>query len=184
MAGTSNSGGRNAKSQAMHVLQGTFREDRHSQETAEPPLGRPDPPKPLVGDARAEWDRMLERLETSRTLSIVDDAALFQYVQLFAETEGIKADNLEARKLSKELKKTTRDLEGAELVQAVGEIVKLYQIIAKQTDKLRQGRMAVRQYLVEFGMTPSARTRVKASGDPSKPANPLDKFLNRKRVNG
>jgi hypothetical protein len=40
-------------------------------------------------------------------------------------------------------------------------MVTLLIAIAKATRDLRQGHMAIRQYLVEFGMTPSARTRVK-----------------------
>ena len=37
--------------------------------------------------------------------------------------------------------------------------------------------MALRQYLVEFGMTPAARDRAKPAGDSQqKPVNPLDRF--------
>jgi len=104
---------------------------------------------------------MCTRLQTSKTLSIVDDAALYQYVELYAETEGIKADNLAVRKLSAALKRTIAKLEGDRLVDAIREIVKLQLIIQKQATQLRQQRMALRQYLVEFGQTPAARTRVK-----------------------
>ncbi len=172
MAGTSNSGGRNAKDRRLHVLQGTFRPDRHGdQVTPDPPKGKPTPPKQLGKVARAEWDRMVTRLETAGTLTVVDDAALFQYVQLFAETEEIKVDNANYRKLSIELKKMAGEkLDGHQLVEAIGRIVELQQIIAKTTTQLRQGHMAIRQYLVEFGMTPSARSRVKLPPDASKRA--------------
>jgi phage terminase small subunit len=101
MPGTKNSGGRNAKPRAMHVVQGTFREDRHGAiENPEPPIGRPEPPKPLSGDARAEWDRMIGRLDSSKTLSVVDDAALYQYAMLFGETEAVVRDQAENRRLS------------------------------------------------------------------------------------
>lgn len=164
MPGTSNSGGRNAKGAQLHVVQGTFRPGRHAgSETPEPPKGTPDPPKALTGEAKAEWKRMVDRLAQNGTLSIVDDAALYQYVELYAETEAVKTDNANVRKLSKELKAAAKNLEGMELVQAIGEIVKLQQILAKQTQQLRQGHMAIRQYLVEFGMTPSARSRVKVA---------------------
>jgi hypothetical protein len=36
--------------------------------------------------------------------------------------------------------------------------------------------MALRQYLVEFGMTPSSRTRVTPPADKPPTANPLDRF--------
>jgi hypothetical protein len=53
--------------------------------------------------------------------------------------------------------------------------VKLKQLDAKAITQLRQGHMALRQYLVEFGMTPAARNRV-TPADAVQPANPIDQF--------
>jgi P27 family predicted phage terminase small subunit len=162
MAGNGNSGGRNAKSAGTHVLQGTFQRVRHAgHETPEPPPGVPVPPKKLTAEEQGEWDRMITRLQQSKTLSIVDDAALYQYVALFAEVEECKADAERIRKLSKDLMKEVRKLEGSDLLAAVQEIVKLQFLLSKHQTQLRQGHMAIRMYLVEFGQTPSARTRVK-----------------------
>lgn len=111
---------------------------------------------------------MIVRLERSKTLAIVDDAALYQYVQLFAETEEIKLDSLRLRALSEKLQKIARKLQGLELVEAITKIVDLQYIIAKQSTQLRQGHMAIRQYLVEFGQTPSSRTRVKITKEPER----------------
>lgn len=177
------SGGRNARSRAFHVLHGTFRDDRHAdQEFIDPPKGTPAIPRGLAGAARAEWNRMVARMETSKTLSTVDDAALYQYTQLFAETEAIRVDNVELKKLAKQLKHAVLNgkLEGAELVEAIGKIVVLHQLAQKQSTQLRQGHMAIRQYLVEFGMTPSARNRVKVPKGQLPTSNPLDKFLKKK----
>lgn len=177
MAGNKNSGGHNRKGTQFHVLNGTFRPDRHAdQDAPEPPQGIPVPPKALTADAKAEWDRMVKRLEESKTLTVVDDAALYQYVNLFAETEQIKADAIQARTLSKDLKKLASKLDGHELVEAIGKIVQLHQMIAKNVVQLRQGHMAIRQYLVEFGMTPSARGRVKV---PKRPRPNVDKVKER-----
>ena len=176
MPGTANSGGRNAKSAQMHVLTGTFRGDRHGSGPApEPPKGRPTPPGTLKGEALAEWERMVDRLEQSGTLSVVDDAALYQYAELYAETEGIKADQIENRKLTVTLKRAVKDLEGSELVQAIKEIVELRHLVNKGARELRQGHLAIRQYLVEFGMTPAARSRVKVSSG-GKATSKVDAF--------
>lgn len=178
MPGTKGSGGRNRLSSQQHQLHGTFRTDRHGDgENPDPPKGTPAPPAPLAGDALAEWDRMVARLEQSQTLSLVDDAVLYQYVQLFAETEDIKADHARVRELSADLKKAVQSLEGVELVKAVGEIVKLQQVLAKQRTQLRQGHMAIRQFLVEFGLTTASRSRVKVIGDNNpKPQSALEKL--------
>lgn len=165
MAGNRNSGGHNAKATHLHVLQGTFRKDRHAtQQTPEVPSGQPQPPRPLSGQAKAEWDRMTARLEQACTLSLVDDAALYQYVQLFAENEAGAADVASNRRLIARLKKAAlAKLEGPELVRAIETLVDLQRLVNRASRDLRQGHMAIRQYLVEFGMTPASRTRVKVS---------------------
>lgn len=176
MAGNSNSGGRNKKDAPTHIIQGTFRNDRHGEDsTPQPPKGDPVPPERLKGKAKAEWKRMVERLTVSKTLSLVDDAALYQYVQLYAETEQIRGDHQRIRKLAEQLKKAAITLSGSELLEAIKKVIELERVLAGQTVQLRQGHMAIRQYLVEFGMTPSARTRVKTSSGP-KPTSAVDKF--------
>ncbi|MGE0363357.1 MAG: P27 family phage terminase small subunit [Vicinamibacterales bacterium] len=162
MAGNANSGGRNRKSAQMHLVGGTYRKDRHNQaDDVVAPDGKPAMPKSLKGAAKAEWDRMVERMDSIHTLTKVDDAALYQYCKLFAETEALETDREAGRKMTHALRAQTRKLDGAELVEAITQIVKLKHLEGKIAVQIRQGRMALRQYLVEFGMTPSARTRVK-----------------------
>jgi P27 family predicted phage terminase small subunit len=197
MAGTRNSGGRNAKSSALHALEGTFRKGDAAFVTPDPPKGRPDTPPTLAGHALAEWNRMVDRLDANETLTVVDDAALYQYCCLFGETEDTQDLRRETAQLAATLQATiareatriTNTTEPAagevfDVAAAVAEILALQQLIAKQTTQLRQGHMAIRQYLVEFGMTPAARTRVSPGrrADDRAPVNPLDRFTQPKRV--
>ena len=180
MAGTASSGGRNKKSLAEHALDGTGRKDRGTSSTTsgggelppEPPKGRPPVPAGLSGHALDEWDRMVTRLEAAQTLSIVDDAALYQYCSLFGETEATQDARRNVAALLEELQATASVTK--EPVD-VATIVKLQQLEMKYTTQLRQGRMALRAYLVEFGMTPSARTRVKLPPAP-KAEDPMAEF--------
>lgn len=186
MPGTKNSGGHNRRSRDFHLVHGTFREDRGHADAdfIDPPKGVPDVPKHLAGAAKAEWARMVDRLETAKTLSKIDDAALYQYVQLFAETEAIREDHAQLRKLTKELRSAIlkSQLAGSELIEAIGKIVVLQQLSQKQSIQLRQGHMGMRQWLVEFGMTPAARNRVKVPKTGALPVtNPLEKYTNRNR---
>jgi phage terminase small subunit len=177
MAGNRNSGGQNRKATALHLLQGTHRRDRHGDRpTPDPPSGTPDKPATLTGDAAAEWDRMVHRLEVAQTLTAIDDGALYQYCLLFAETETLRVEGARLMTLCTTLRRQLKKVEGDALVALVGQIVALEQLRARTLVQLRQGHMAIRQYLVEFGMTPSARTRVKALAARSSEETPQDKL--------
>jgi P27 family predicted phage terminase small subunit len=182
VSGTSSSGGRNRKSRAAHALTGTGRTDRGTAATStsadvpDPPKGRPPMPIGLIGPALEEWTRMVARLENSHTISVVDDAVLLPYCQLFAETDRISVQHRTNAALVTKLQKAIDKLTDGELiVRAIEAIVQLKKLEIKTTTQLRQGHMAVRQYLVELGMTPAARSRVEPSPDAA-PANPLDRF--------
>lgn len=169
------SGGHNAKTQREHRLQGTFNATKHSGfRNPEPASGIPVPPKKLDGDAAAEWDRMLQRLTDSKILSGVDDGALYQYCRLFAETEAC-ADRLsEVAASINLLEESLGDFNGPELVSAFQEMTKMRQLESGYLNKIRQGRMGQRVWLVEFGLTPASRGRVKLPEQAD--ADPFDEF--------
>lgn len=119
---------------------------------------------------------MITRLELSNTLSQVDDAALYQYCRMFDETEELALNKVEAGASVDILEQNLAGLKGAELVQCFQEITKLRQLEAGYATKVRQGRVALRAFLVEFGLTPAARSRVKVTsgtGKDNAPASPL-----------
>lgn len=175
MPGTTHSGGKNRRSAKHHQLAGTFQKCRHAGiKTPEPPAGVPNMPKPLEGDAAAEWLRMTQRLAVVGTLSAVDDAALYQYCCLFAETEALAVDRVETAGSIAIIEENLRGIEKDDLVAVFQELTKLRQLEARYATQIRQGRMALRQYLVEFGMTPSARTRIKLPADQT--ADPFAEF--------
>lgn len=120
---------------------------------------------------------MMERLRMSKTLAVVDDAALFQYCCLFAETEESVARQVsnEDRISRLEAEISTHDLEGVEFVSAVRAIGDITKAVARAETHIRGCRLAVRAYLVEFGQTPAARSRVKVPEKPAEP-DPFDEF--------
>jgi P27 family predicted phage terminase small subunit len=135
-------GGQNKKPAALHVLQGTFRKARHGRASRVAPGGQPEAPGALLGEAQAEWDRMLVRLTAAGTLSSVDGPLLWNYCQLWADACRLQAD---ANQL-------------AQTCYTAGTEPKLHPVFAA----LKQYRLALRVYLVEFGLTPLARNRVTA----------------------
>ncbi len=171
MPGTANSGGHNAKTVGRLMDSGGYRDDRHGDiKSPIVPQGRPDTPDDLDGESLAEWNRMIVRLERCGTLSKVDDSAVYQYAKLFAETKTVEHEHERLGKLVARLVKIADKLDGRDLVMAMSQIASLENTKSRHVIHLRSGRMAIRQYLVEFGMTPSARGRVKsASGNDRQP---------------
>lgn len=155
------SGGANKKPTHLHVIQGTFRKDRHAVPEARAPQGTPVPPRKLSVAERAEWDRMVARLQDAGTLSRLDDAALLQVVALHAEVEALRADQVRRRAMVARLEKAARDLTGEALLEATGQIAALEGLLSKGAVQLRQGHMALRAWLADFGLVPAARNRVK-----------------------
>jgi len=172
------SGGRNKLSAGAHVIKGTFRRDRHGDDsTPEPPKGRPEPPMALSGTAKAEWNRMVDRLTQNGTLSVVDDGQLFEHCQLFEETQALREGYTRLRKHSKAVMRIAKTLEGQQLIDALKQVTAIEHEIARLSTKLRQGHLAVRVFLVECGLTPSARTRVKVIGGGAEtPQSKVDQF--------
>lgn len=148
------SGGQNRKSRALHVVQGTFRADRHAAEAPDPPAGAPTAPGVLSGEAAAEWDRMIARLSTAKVLSTVDGPLLWNYCHVWADACRLQAsaDAL----TSTWYEKVTVDGAGAEHREP-----RVHPVFAQ----LKQYRLALRVLLVEFGLTPLSRNRVKALGE-------------------
>lgn len=120
---------------------------------------------------------MVARLDLSGTLSKVDDAAVYQYSLLFAETEDMARMQREAGDTARILRENfdgNAELDFADQLAAAQEINKSLKLEASYATAVRQGRMAIRQYLVEFGMTPAARARVKAP--PKKELSKSERF--------
>jgi P27 family predicted phage terminase small subunit len=166
MAGTKGrSGGSNRKPKGLHVLQGTFRADRHLGDSPEAPSGSPEAPGSLTGEMGAEWARMTARLAALGTLSSVDGALLWSYCRLWADACRLQAD---ADALPATwYEKVSVDGAGVEHREP-----KLHPVFAQ----LRQYRLALRVLLIELGCTPLARGRVLKSAKPSQPTK-LEQFL-------
>lgn len=184
------SGGHNKKSVELHLLRGTFRKDRHGARPdgadlsaksslaakSETPSVKPTPRKPLKGEAKDEWDRVVADLEEVGGLALIDGGRLYQYVNLFAEVEGIYESAETTQALIKKARKALNGLEGMDLLQAVEQVVKLQQLAVRQTNQLRQGRMAVRQYLNDLGLTPVARHGKVGQAPLAKPKSTMDRY--------
>lgn len=132
--------GRKPKPTALKVLAGNPGKRRLP---TEPELSRAIPrcPKHLDGEARREWRRVAGELYEAGLLTRVDRAALAAYCQAWA-----------------------RWVEAEGKVRELGAVVKTTNGGLMQNTWLGVANRALdemRRFMVEFGMTPSSRARVK-----------------------
>jgi len=151
--------GRPKKPTSLHVLQGTFRGDRHQtgakDETGADSIKTLRAPKWLDAYGRQCWKAHAPWLQEKGLLTATE-SFLFSAVCERWSTY---------RRACDELKKLTHSTE------ANGDIAKPQVAIAKTAfDQFKSG-------LAEFGVSPAMRSKVKTI---SKPSSKLDKYLSRK----
>ena len=71
----------------LHILEGTFRKDRHNAPENQVDIDGDLPKCPtwLDADAKKEWKRIVKALKPLRILTAADFMVMIQYVQLFSE---------------------------------------------------------------------------------------------------
>lgn len=143
------------KPTALKLLEGTFRPDRAAANEPMPAPGIPRCPKSLDRDGKRAWDAVVPELQKLGLLTIIDGAVLEGYAQAYSK--AVKADR--AIKKHGLIVKTPWGLQTNPAV-AVS----------------RNEWAAVRKFAAEFGLTPSARSRINAQ-PPAPPADSTKDFL-------
>ena len=132
----------------LKILKGNPGRRPLNDKEPDPEVKIPEPPDHLTVTARGEWDRISKVLYNLGLISEIDRTALAAYCQLY----GRWKDAEDAINRSGMIIKTTN-----------GNIIQSPMVgIANRSLEL------MKQYLVEFGMTPSSRTRVKVADKPKK----------------
>lgn len=131
--------------------------------------GIPGMPDWLSREAKAEWRRIAPELDRVGVLCKVDRAALAAYCQAWAELADA------SRLLDKEGRIIDVDVYN-KLGEVVGSVKKVHPAVKLQS----LGFARVKQFLGEFGLTPSSRVRLKgvagAAGNGEK-ADPAEEFF-------
>lgn len=148
--------GRRPKPTALKLLAGNPGRRPLNADEPQPRAGVPDCPSHLDKEAKAEWERISVELELAGLLTQVDRAALAGYCQTWS-----------------------RWVEASKKIKKFGTVVKSpsgYPMQSPYFSIEQQAMKQMRSFLVEFGMTPSSRSRL----TPTKPAgeaDPLGRFL-------
>ena len=161
--------GRKPRPTAIKILEGEPNKDRINLREPKPKLNRPSCPSHLTNAARYEWRRIVPELEAIGLLTQIDKAALAAYCQAYgrwvmAEKKLNRLATMSPDKMAYLYKTTKGDL-----------------IINPLLSVANKAMEQMHKFLIEFGMTPSSRSRISISKNESD--DPLDKLLNTKRAN-
>jgi len=147
----------------LKLVTGNPGKRRLNQAEPKPEALIPDPPPELSADAREEWEKISPRLLAAGVLTAIDRATLAAYCQAYGRW-------VQAERALAEMAK--RDLITA------GLLIKTTNGNAIQNPLVGTANKAMSdmvRYATEFGMTPSARSRVRANFDEKK--DPADRFF-------
>ncbi len=124
----------------------------------------PAPPQHLTTDAVVEWNRVATDLYNLGILSDIDRAALAAYAQAYGR--WVQAERAIARMAEKDL------LTGGLMIKTSNGNA-IQNPLVGTANKAAADMM---RYAAEFGMTPSARSRISADTS-SQDADPADRFF-------
>jgi len=91
------------KPKKLHVLQGTYKKNRHDgRDELELLPGIPKKPEYLNDIASKEWDKTVEKLSDYGIISDLDEAALAMYCELYSEFQSTRScpSNFPAAKIT------------------------------------------------------------------------------------
>ena len=172
-------GGRKRIPTVLHLLQGGSKKTHRPMPIGEPmpPAIIPKCPKHLDQEARKEWRRIARELEPLGMLAKIDMAVLASYCQAYSMWASATLKLQEQGMIFKTSGKTTTKImkDGTEKVEQTGGgypmINPWWTVINKENEKMMKA-------LVEIGMSPSSRSRVKVNNP--KPKSKVDSFRGRK----
>lgn len=137
--------GRARKPTALKLLHGDFDKDpqRRNHSEPEPEAGIPKCPAYMKGDARKEWKMITTELQSMGVVTLVDRAAL----EMYCESRATMHD---CRRMIQKEGLMIGTPSGDTKEHPAGKV-------------LRDNNRICQSILVQFGMTPSSRTRLHVS---------------------
>lgn len=134
--------GRKRTPSKLKVIKGTDQPCRMNPDEAEPEVAIPSPPDHLNQEASVEWGRISKELYDLGLLTQIDRTALAGYCQSYGR--WVKAENNIAQS-GPVIKTTNGNVIQSPFVSMANKCLEI-----------------MHRYLTEFGMTPAARSRVRA----------------------
>lgn len=79
--------GRPRKPTKLHILEGTFREDRHGKNEPMPSGGMPICPRGMDAVAKAMWTKLIKAIGPTRVITKADETLMIHFCRLHSQCE-------------------------------------------------------------------------------------------------
>jgi P27 family predicted phage terminase small subunit len=162
--------GARPKPTVLKQLHGDIHKARWNKNEPKPAVSRPTCPQHLSPSARYQWGIIVPELLKLGLLTNIDRAELAMYCQAWGDWADARKELNKLTKMSPNrmafLYKTTNG----------NLVVNPLMFVANKAEERMQ------KYLIEFGMTPSSRTRIATDVRPES-EDPIDQILNTRRDN-
>jgi len=152
---------RRPKPTAIRELEGNASHRPINTEEPKAPAGIPEMPKGLRKTAQREWRRMSWHLDTLGVLTIIDGKALAMYCDAYADWEEAQKDCTKNGLIVEE-----------PIVSKAGDIVGWKKKPSPAFTVKCMAMKLMKSFLIEFGMTPASRTKLRIDKKPEAGALP------------
>lgn len=166
--------GRRPLPTAVKRLRGNPGHRQLPQNEPQPQLGRPEMPPHLGAIAQDEWQSIVPQLELLGVLTRIDGKALAAYCHCYERWIEAEKEIAARGLIIEENVFSHRQGKKGPVTVLVGTRYKRNPAVSIANEALK----LMRAFLIEFGMTPAARTRVRI--EKPKEADPLEDFLSDK----
>lgn len=153
--------GRRPKPTHLRLVSGNAGKRAINKAEPKPCREIPSPPAHISPGARVAWGRFSVLLDRMGVLTEADAAALEQMAETYAEMVELRADIAANGRFQ------------TVTTKAGGEMERLRPAYAALMDADRR----LKAWLVEFGKTPAARSKVYGNGEPEEMADPAAKYF-------
>lgn len=152
--------GRRPKPTHLKVVTGNPGKRKLNDKEPTPAREIPSPPEHLTDWGKVAWGKLTVLLDGMGILTIADTLALERLCDIYADILQLRLT------IADEGRTYTVQTDG-------GFLIKANPAVSMLADADRR----FKSYLVEFGLTPAARTKVKVNGDDDKKEDPLNQFF-------
>ena len=162
------------KPTALKLISGNPGKRKLNKKEPKPKRVIPACPAYLSNEGKVAWGRLCVLLDRMGVLTEADSLALERLCDCYTEILECRAlIERDGRTYSSVTTRTTSE-EGEETtVEEVKSLLKANPAVAMMADADRR----FKSYLIEFGLTPAARSKVHATPDDDKKADPLQEFF-------